>query len=307
MAAHPCDLRSVHAGASSLVPDLRTVPGVYPRLARPAVQGAGLAEAGRVRLHGPGPSAVNCARCEAETDGQLFLCSRCVHRLSKILLELVHHAVDLEQVVATRLTSHRGERIMVRGSREFPLPFDVAAAEAVWELRSDLAAAVKDAVAQGGVYDDELDSESMAWWLSGHVRLLAAAPDAEETYDVLEHRYEETVRVVNIPAERVLLGPCDHDECGADVRAVRAATAVICGSCLTLHDVEDFKERVRLRMRGGCATFEELQVLFRGQVRENLLRVWRKRGRLPVAGTAGGEILYQIGPIMDLVAGSKPR
>lgn len=251
-----------------------------------------------------------CCVCH-RPEPDAFLCLACTAQLKTWLQELAGHAVDLEEVVVTRRTSRRSERVMVRGKGESPMPFDDDAAAAAWDLHSDLAAIVRDICEQRGIVYPGVDrSAAMAAWMARNVASMALDPAALDTYDIIRHRHGETVKVVDIPTPRILLGPCDAvvdgRVCGLDVRAPEGAKVVRCG-CMTTHDVAEFQVRVLRRMRDRLATLPELLVLFRGQVRPNLLAVWRSRGRFEVKGRKGDAELYSIGAVMDMVEQSRVR
>jgi hypothetical protein len=247
---------------------------------------------------------VNCVQCTTPTGySELFLCKVCDVQLERWFGALIGHARDLEEVVVTRLTSHRGERVMVRSSQEFPMPYDATASEAAVELRFDLRWLVGQASTGHTRYHGPEESASMARWLSRHTKSIAMNPDARAIYATVKYRHDATVGAVNIPAARVLLGPCGG--CGADVRAEEEATEVTCPGCLRVYGVQEFKDSVRERMRGGLATLPELAVLFKGQVRRNLLHVWCNRGRMRPALSDDEVTLYRIGDVIDLIGASK--
>lgn len=249
-----------------------------------------------------------CVHCSTPTgDAEVFFCSRCSAQISRRLRAIAGHVRDLENVVVTRQTSHRGERIMVRTSQEFPLVYDVPASAAAAALHTAIRGLLQYAQPGSLRYLGPDESEHMARWLAEHTWALAMHHQAERIYAEVAGLHRAAVAAVDSPAVRVLLGPCAA--CGGDVRAEETASSVVCDGCGVVLDVAEFKVSVRNRMRGGLATLPELEVFFRGQVRKNLLQVWRNRGRItPVlTGFEGDEPLYRIGIVMDLVAASKRR
>lgn len=255
-----------------------------------------------------------CVQCHSPvTDA--FLCTVCTAQLKTWLQELAGHAVDLEEVVVTRRTSRRSERVMVRGKGELPMPFDDDAAAAAWDLHSDLVAIVRDICEQRGIVYPGVDrSAAMAAWLARHVACIALDPAALETYDVIRHRHGETVKVVDIPTPRILLGPCDAvvdgRVCGLDVRAPEGATVVRCG-CQTVHQVAEFKLGMLVRLRDQLMTAEEIEraVGFYSQMKVNrtTLRQWHKRGQVTATQDAHREVRYKCGDVLDRIASQRNR
>jgi hypothetical protein len=256
--------------------------------------------------------STDCLQCHAaQPTADRPLCTTCTAHLHTWLVELAGHAVDLEEVVVTRLTSRRGERVQVRGSTEPPQQWNENASTALEELRSDLKAAVNDILGSGVRETLANTVPAMALFAARHVDVLALRPDALATFDVIRHRHGETVRAVDIPPNRVWLGRCDAVvdgvTCGQDVRAAEGATAVRCKGCMSVLDVGEFRARMLERSRDGAVPFPELVLIFRGVVRPNLLAVWRNRGRLRPVDPDDAEPLYRIGEVMDMVEALRAR
>jgi hypothetical protein len=252
-----------------------------------------------------------CSVCHVP-ESDAFLCPTCTAHLHTWLVELAGHAVDLEDVVVPRMTSRRGERVMVTGTTETPLIVDLDASEAAWELHSDLVAIVRDLCESRGITYPGVDrSAALAAWLGRNVASIALDPAALEIFDIVRHRLGETRRVVDIAPAKVWLGRCDAmvdgAVCGQDVRAAEGATVVRCKGCMSVIDVAEFRARMLERSRDGAVPFPELVLIFRGVVRPNLLAVWRNRGRLRPVDPDGAEPLYRVGEVMDMVEALRAR
>lgn len=259
-----------------------------------------------------------CVHCHAP-EPDAFLCPECTARLRTWLVELAGHAVDLTDAVLPRLTSRRGEKMMVRGEGETPLPFNLAASEALWILHSTVSAIARDIVNSRGmeymplhtVHPSFVGPLRFGWsrlpagyvdtaagicrWLAKHVDCIALAPDALETWDMVkdlavgalhegEFRRSPVVAAVDTPVPRILLGPCDAvvdgRVCGLDVRAPEGAVVVRCG-CMSVHRVAEFQVRVLTRMGKSLMTAAELAgaVQFSGGPKADTIAKWKRRGQ----------------------------
>lgn len=260
-----------------------------------------------------------CQHCLAPA-ADAYLCHDCIDRMRRWLIELMGYAVDLADVVLTRQTSRRGERVMVRGDTETPLAFDPDASEVAWVLHSDLVAITRDLCdVTGTTYPGVDSSAALAAWLAGRKRVtaLAARPDALETYQLLRHLAANgsghdqqptgyVVKAVDISPARVLLGPCDHPvdggRCGADVRARDEDTTTHCLPCGTVHDVAAFRRRVLDRMGDQLATATEIADHLRGVVKAGTIGRWKGRGKIVAHGqTPAGADLYRVGDVLSVL------
>jgi hypothetical protein len=268
--------------------------------------------------------STDCVQCHAaQPTADRLLCPTCTAQLHTWLVELAGHAVDLEETVMTCLTSRRGERVQVTGTGETPMPY-VDVREPLDLLYDSLHTTVRDVCDTRGLSYPGVDtSPALAVWLARNVACIALSTDALSTYDEFrslavgwvdaEGKWNRSLVLcaVDTPPRRVLLGPCDGyvgtKPCGADLRATVGAKVAACSTCQTRHDVAEFQARVLARMRESTATLPELTRMLRGQVRPNLLAVWRNRGRLAEKGQENGEPLYGIGEVMDMVEALRAR
>jgi hypothetical protein len=246
--------------------------------------------------------STDCLQCHAEQPAaDRLLCTACTAHLHTWLVELAGHATDLEDVVLAGLTSRRGERVQVRGEGETPLGYNPQAAEAASVLHLTLWPIVRDLCETRGVEYRGVDaSAAMAAWLAKHVVSIALDPAALETWDLIRtvavgwvdvdgqfHR-SLVLCAVDIPATRVLLGPCDGyvgvHRCEADLRAVVGAKVAVCSTCQTKQDVADYQARVLARMGSSLMTAAELAgaVRFSSGPKADTITKWKRRGqRMP--------------------------
>jgi hypothetical protein len=251
----------------------------------------------------------DCVQCHAaQPTADRPLCTACTAHLHTWLVELAGHAVDLEEVVLGSLTSRRGERVQVTGSNgEAPQQWNEDASTALDDLRVDLVAIVRDLIEEGTTYPGVDRCSAMAWWLTKKVQKIALHPAALENFDIIHHRHQQTVRVVDIAPAKVWLGRCDAvvdgAVCGQDVRAAEGVSSVRC-ACMTVHDVKEFRLRVLDRASDELATMPHLVRMFAGIVRPNLLAVWRSRDKLrPVDDSEW----YRVGDVLDLLETQRAR
>ena len=163
----------------------------------------------------------------------LRLCWFCRDRLAGDLARLPDICADLD----TALVSGRGAGgPVVSGSRERPLPINVAAAYARTEIQPVLMSWVVLVIEFRAVRPPRRtdDPGTLASWLGRHVDWLAAHPAAgcaaDEIADVRRIAFRGAYPT---PVRRVELGQCPVPECAGTVAAiVRDASAVLPSSAL---------------------------------------------------------------------------
>lgn len=276
-----------------------------------------------------------CSSCHRPAGA--FLCSTCFAELDRALASVPFLAAELD-VVLMRDVSRGGGAGIVSGTTERPLVVDLDAGETAWVLHNTLAANVRHlAESRGTTYDphpesvagfvgplragwrrewltDGGSSASMAAWLQRALGSIALDPSALEVRDEVLSAVEQAWRVIETPAARILLGPCDatypvgeygaERYCEADVRAFPEAESVRCRACGAVHDVPAFVERTRERMAGHLATARELADYLRGGFRPGRLEVWRRRGKIEPRAclVESRATLYAVGDVLDVLA-----
>jgi hypothetical protein len=253
---------------------------------------------------------MTCVQCHRVETSGMSLCADCTAQLRSWLLELAGHASDLEDVVVPRMTSRRGERVMVTGTTETPLIVDLDASEAAWELHSDLVVIVRDLCESRGITYPGVDrSAALAAWLGRNVAAIALDPAALETFDIVRHRLGETRRVVDIAPAKVWLGRCDAvvdgAVCGLDVRCDPGQRHVRC-VCMTVHNVAEFRVRVLEVAADERLTAPVLLKMLGGSLRVGTLRQWKARGRVAPVEVIDGVDVWRVGDVLAYMVDDTP-
>jgi hypothetical protein len=255
--------------------------------------------------------STDCVQCHAaQPTADRLLCPTCTAHLHTWLVELAGHAVDLEEVVLGSLTSRRGERVQVTGSNgEAPQQWNEDASTALDDLRVDLVAIVRDLIEEGTTYPGVDRCSAMAWWLTKKVEKIAVHPAALENFDIIRHRHQQTVRVVDIPPNRVWLGRCDAvvdgAVCGQDVRAETGQRHVRCPGCMTVLNVAEFRVRVLEVAADEQLTAPVLLKMLGGSLRVGTLRQWKARALVTPVEVIDGVDVWRVGDVLARLVDEK--
>jgi hypothetical protein len=141
----------------------------------------------------------------------------------------------------------------------------------------------------------------VARWLAGQLDWLRHRPEAEAAFDEIGDACRVLVRVVDRPAERIIVGQCG---CTEYLYAVRGREYVTCAGCGTTYDVEAARDLLRESLDQRLCTAAEIALLARylgikGEreaVRHKIV-VWASRGLVTAHSNLHGEPAYRFGDV----------
>lgn len=251
---------------------------------------------------------------------QASMCSSCEATLERDLAEVPALRVDLEVTLSRQAVI--GERVGTSGTSEPPLPYDVAASEALSVLRSTLVGWVRVVVEEDGADwpPDTLDEQSR--FLLRALSWLRVHPAGNEVAEEVAAAMGMARRVVDSFPPRWYAGPCGDETGGApcegQLYARPSAVQVVCPACQTIYDVAARREWLVDAARGYLGTAREVSGLCRSLlgdfVSTAMIRGYAHRGTLAAHGETRDDRgrmvpLYQIGEVMTEAAraASDPR
>lgn len=244
-------------------------------------------------------STTRTCRCGRPVRHPRTICEAHVNRLHQMLAEvpaLTHHL----ELTRTRARAAGLEG----GGAGDALPWNDQASKILTALKATEVTWIRLLTEDRAVLE-EWPADTIgacARWLLRHLEALArhelAADAAEQLLDIAERGWD----VVDIPPERVYLGPCPA--CGVDLYAPIDAGVAECGACETVVDVATTKARLQAELDYRLVTAKEaagyLALLGRG-VKEDTIDRWRRRGRLHAIGQdEGRRWLYRFADVRYL-------
>jgi hypothetical protein len=142
-----------------------------------------------------------------------------------------------------------------------------------------------------------------ALFLIGQLEWIRQQQFADEANEQLRAAGAVIRRIVDAPAQRLIVGQCD---CSAYLYAYDGEKAVTCEDCKLRWDVEESREGLREALRGYLMTAAEAAVLLaffglagdRNRCRKTIV-MWAQRGRIVSHGEVEGDPAYQFGEILD--------
>lgn len=236
---------------------------------------------------------VGCALCGAETVGTL-VCGKCTVELSHMLHHLAVRLPDLRQIAAKKAS------VMVResshGSRTVaPVPVNVGA----WQLQQSI---VEYAVQLGkalGLHIVRVHAESLLEVAAKRSQRLMSRNDAVQIYKLAETAVHRLDRQLEPPAERVLIGQCDH--CGNDIWSSEDDLAAgwqpcSCGHTVNIHQIQE-QQMFRLALSNAQGTAADLSKLLKGcglDTNRKTINQWHKRGLIHPIGGENGKPVFRL-------------
>lgn len=149
----------------------------------------------------------------------------------------------------------------------------------------------------------------VALWLARQLDWLRYRQEAAEEFDVLTVACKRLLRIVDRPAERIIVGQCG---CGAYLYAVHGASTVKCRDCGTSYDVEASREGLRQNLDERLLTAAEialmavyLELTERQDTTRKLITKWAQRGLITSHTNVGGEPAYLFGEVVTKLAASR--
>jgi len=145
-----------------------------------------------------------------------------------------------------------------------------------------------------------------ASFLLGQLDWIRHQPFADEANEQLRAAGAVVRRIVDAPAQRLIVGQCD---CGAYLYAYEGAATVVCEECRLGWDVQDSRAGLRELLREYLMTAAEAAVLLalfglagdRNRCRKTIV-MWGLRGLLERRGEYEGDPVYRFGDVLDRAA-----
>lgn len=280
-----------------------------------------------------------CARCGKPMPDTGPICHRpCATELTEALTAAAGHAQDTEAVLARQTRYGAGQR---GGSGE-PLPVDLTASAHYGAIALAVSGWATILVEEGytrpiprwrpaagplcpprghrcehascaAIRDHTQPSPlaHIAAWLAGHTGDLRKHPAAGEAFTDLHDACAQLARLVDRPADKVLVGMCP---CGQVLYANHGDGVTRCKSCRRQWDVADSRETLRNHLDGKLVTATEAARLAQyldssrtqKQIRA-LIAAWIKRGQLWQRGLIRDEPTYRFGEVTGRLARTPRR
>ena len=148
----------------------------------------------------------------------------------------------------------------------------------------------------------------MATWLVRQVDWIRHRPEAVQALDEIDDACRVLVRVVDRPAERLVVGQC---ACGTYLYATAKADDVTCAQCGTTYGVQASRDMLREQLDEMLFTAAEIAVLAqflglteRRDAARKLINQWAVRGHMVVHDYLG-EPAYRFGEVIDRLVAAK--
>jgi hypothetical protein len=149
----------------------------------------------------------------------------------------------------------------------------------------------------------------VALWLARQLDWLRYRQEANDAFNELTMACKRLVRIVDRPAQRMIVGQCG---CGAYLYAVHGASTVKCRDCDTSYDVEASRDGLRQNLDERLLTAAEIALMaaylglteHRDSTRK-LVTQWALRGLIASHTNVGGEPAYLFGEVVTKLATSR--
>lgn len=258
-----------------------------------------------------GQPATECANCKSEITDAVTVCTACLDDIATELRtaqDCLHELV----ITATRQDVIGDKQARVAGTREQPLGYRPAVAEAETQLGSTLAYWGRLVAAANGVPLYELPvarASQLARWLANQRETIKRHEGAALLLAELRVANVTARRLIDRPAERVYLGRCD---CERELYARERAHEVVCGGCQAVHNVGDRRTWLRDLIRDQYATAADIAAgigeLHGTDINRKTINQWHHRHRLISRGLSpDGHPLFRVGDVLDLANPRPPR
>lgn len=234
------------------------------------------------------------------------ICTEHVAGLSAALGAVPGLVVDLE---ATLAREGSGMRIGSRSATR-PLPFDSKASEALWCLRSTLAAWVREV----GLDEPPVDEAPwLAYYLRFRIDRVIAHPQAHEAVEEICAALDEASRSIDRVRERVFAGRCEAEDCDAVLYAKPGREHVRCRRCQRTYQVAARLDELRESLDNRPLTVRQIAVAaaWLGEAddtarTEARLYKWAERGRIVAVGAdAKGRPTYPFGAVLEAMRSAR--
>lgn len=260
--------------------------------------------------------------CAVNDCGQLMptgdnstACPSCWSKLDQNLGEIPSLEVELDTTMARQTASgtNNGPR-----SAERPLPYNVAASDALRLLHATLWPWVKEG----------LDTHPQTPLPYPNITGMAAAlmhlhgwlithPEGWQAIDEITYACTQARQAIDRAPDRTYAGTCDtvdaatQTPCAEELYAIDGHTTVICPSCSWERDVKQWRYARLEEASDQLLTLSEMTRAVAETQSETIdrkrLENWVRRGRLIRAGHIGAVATYRVGDVLDLLVVSQRR
>lgn len=253
----------------------------------------------------PNPCQVSRCGQPLPTSSHSTACPDCWKQLDQALGDTAALADELDTTISrqTRNGSRSGPR-----SAETPLPFNLAASEALTLLHATLWPWVREGLAAHP--ETPLPNPSirglasallwLAPWLHHH-------PNGHEAVEEILYAIEQARRAIDRAPDMIYAGVCGTQGCGTELYAVQGHPAVSCPVCGAVREVHVWR---RTQLEAAADQLLTLSDLTRAvaesgdsTISRKRLQNWVDRGRLIRSGNVGGTATYRVGDVLDLLWG----
>jgi hypothetical protein len=250
-----------------------------------------------------------CSTCPRPVPDTAYGCSACATDLAQRLDQLAGFLPEVETTIA------RQDRIGSGGPRaagaEIPLPYRPEAAEKTAAIRGELTTWARDVMAESGRELRGGSSPALARYLASVVDWARYRPSWPEFRAALRPLFGSVLHLVDRPAEKVYLGPCNtedpetHTMCVSDVYGKPGAAVGVCRACGAEHDVAESRRWLLGMLEDRLARPVEIAGVLRGfgdaKVGYSTIAAYVASGQLVAHGTDGhGRELFRIGDVLEL-------
>ena len=224
---------------------------------------------------------MTCGVCEGTTGAGMHLCTRCTEGLETNLRD-VESTVDALWASAARMDVGAGS-VGASGHSTAPDPTNGRAYDTGRTLNVILTGWAR------ALGDHQPHAVKAATTLLARIREVREADWAAFLHQELRDALTDCRRSMDRTAPRIFAGICptvdDEQECGTPVYTPEGKTEARCGTCGSVWDVADWRERAMKAAGPATATAAELSRILSDPVRalvfpQNKVAVWVNRGKL---------------------------
>lgn len=245
--------------------------------------------------------------CGQPTPENAYLCNTCFNNLWIALGDVPALVTELDVSLSKQRRWEYDTGSSSRSSEE-ALPFNLAAARSLRELRDQLQQLARRCVAADVPSKDYRyrhpgsTCKELSTWLMWRIDGIAGqpwAPDALTLVKAVQH----AVHVIDRPPERTFAGPCD--QCGHDLYARKGKPTVHCHDCGLEYNLADRREWLLKQVDDQLATASEIARALTSMelpITAERIRQWKHRDRIEVkAHDRLDRPLYRVGDVVDLL------
>lgn len=254
--------------------------------------------------------------CGQPTRDHAYICDNCADGLARNLGDIPGLADELDTSIARQQgVDYRrvGGGSGARKPAETPHPANMGASDAKTALRDALTAWVKFSHTEGIRHSspsDELPEPTLAAmsrWLLWRVDGLALNEQGPAAADAIGLAVEKCWKVVDRPADRQYLGPCDQCD-GGRFYSSPGKPFAYCNACGSATDAQEKRDGLIGELDDRLCTASEIAHLStflglranREQVRKRINQ-WHRRGVITKEATFGDEVVFRFGIVWRLL------